>query len=245
MYTILEYRIDCALGLISEADRRSFLKKMGQIGGSIATGGGPVGVIAKMAMGEVGGSDPLAHISDDEIIDMPEKDWINLIPSTRLLKILARNDYDVDGELTNKLMKVVIYGVQYMAKDTSLEMMKKYLEKVGYDTKRGLFDALTNSDIYHGAYAEAEGKMAANGIQALEKIGISVPSSIKRKAFEINSEMRQMEIQADQEAMERDQKRKEDLKRRKDRDNDAKYNNAKMHQPFESKLEKALSAIFG
>lgn len=241
MYTILEYRVDCALGLVNEGNRRSFLKKLGQVGGSVATGGGPVGAIAKMAMGEVGGSDPLAHISDDEIIDMPEKDWINLIPSTRLLKILARNDYDVDGELTNKLMKVVIYGVQYMAKDTSLEMMKKYLEKVGYDTKRGLFDALTNSDLYHGASVEAEGKMAANGIQALEKIGISVPSSIKRKSFEINSEMRQMEIQADQEAMERFKENK----RKRDQDNDAKYNAASMHQPFESKLEKALSAIFG
>jgi hypothetical protein len=239
MYTILEYRVDCALGIVNETNRREFLRKLGQVGGSIATGGGPVGAVAKLAMGEIG--DPLANISDDELIGTPERKWINLIPADRLLKIIARDDYDVDFELGSKLAKVVYYGIKYMAKDASLDMMRKHLEKVGYNTEKGLLAALTNSEVYIGASRKAEGKMAADAIKALEKVGIDVPTDMKRNAFKVNSEVRKEEIGWDIENQQWEQKMERDLEK------DAEYNAAKMHQPFdwsiESKLIKALAAI--
>lgn len=243
-YTDFEYRLDCALGLVAEGDRRDFLKTMGRAGAGLATGGGPVGVLAKGLVGDIGGGsrDPFADISDNELIKIPEKEWMNIIPTARLARIFSIEEYDPNAEIVSKLCRVINYGIKYMAVDKSLQMMKDAMEKHGIDPKRSLFKALTNRDnrqIFTGT-GDA-GKSASNAINALERVGIKVPDDIKRLTFENAKKTIDLQNEQDNKQI----RKYEEIDKQNKKDNDLKYNTARMHQPFEARLEKALMSVMG
>lgn len=243
-HTDFEYRLDCALGLITETNRRDFLKTVGRAGAGLATGGSPASILTKGLVGGAVSGDPFADIPDNELITMPEREWMNVIPSTRLSRILGREDYDVGGEIVSKLVRIMGYGLKLMAADKSFEIMKDAMERNGIDPRRSLFKALTgNGDrqIFDYVAPNRASRSASDAINALEKVGIDVPDHIKKATFE--NAKRAVDLQ--QKEIEEWRKKYEEIDKQNKKDNDLKYNTARMHQPFESRLEKALMSVIG
>lgn len=101
-----------ASGLIDETTRRDFLKKMGA-GAAAVSSGNPLKLL------NFGSVDPLKEISDLELMETPEEDWIFAVPYSRLLNIVGNDTEYAKRELSNKLMDLIQYGFKYLAGESS------------------------------------------------------------------------------------------------------------------------------
>ena len=173
---------------ILEASRRDFLRRAGGTAVAAATKG-PMGALKSVMggalkdAGGVGGIiDKLAHISDEELSETPEAEWINIIPSERLANMVKSGKYNPSNEVACKIHAMLSYGFNYVRRGGNptdllgeklpdmlgaggpqtgevVRMMMKSVLKTGIDPKQLMDDAVTKHDwLYDGWGSDSFGK---------------------------------------------------------------------------------------
>jgi len=144
-------------GLIDEATRRDFLKKMGA-GAVAATTGADVSGLFNF-----GSVDPLKGVSDLELKGTPEVEWVFKVPYGRLLKILRDDPEYVGRELIDKFYYAGIYGYSFRKSDSD-ETLKNNVVGLKALAKAALDAGIERNDIFKDTVADWARNAAAADI---------------------------------------------------------------------------------
>lgn len=238
------------LSLLNEVDitRRNFLK-----GTSAALSGNPSKVAAAVAGTGIPGHDPYSDVSDEELMNTPEQEWMNKIPYSRLKRIIGDNPSYVQFELPQKILLMVRYGFDYrdakyvssLFAKTLRDMNKSVpvdsiIQQARYDYSPSIHDNIKQ------VVQKAKG-LADKYLKATSEAGIELP------AGRVNNEFVKYGKQTHKDALNWYERKKELRKRQArferkkhldqyDVPSDYEYASS-MHQPFESKLNRALFNI--
>lgn len=270
--TSFESRINEALNLANEMDRRDFIKKTGRAGIGLATGGSPLSVAANIGANSLD-LDPFAHISDEELImDIPIKNWIDKIPSDRLKRMMNNDDGGFFKEWWKSLLgHIMIYNPNFVSNGKSeqgtvedcirtLKTMIDRYKKEDIDIEKlilkelsdpeGLSKIVSRFSKYNKHFNKNRnihlglGK-TAKAIKVLESIGVKIPDFVKTSAARIEAKSL-LDYKKYFEELESAEKMKKSKKPKDEPKRESKnYEPDLMHQPFESKLNQSLMKIFG
>jgi hypothetical protein len=189
----------------------------------------------------------ILQLSDEELAETPEHEWIRIIPAARLARMINTGIYEYDREIQYKFEKALIYGISYMQEEPVLQMMVKALDKVGYSPKNMLREALTMSlgDNFNGGAREMFGNPEHISQFRPNWLIKHVSEIFKEANVEMTPDIKQFTRKHEYAIAKKNhidlrqkEQRSEKIISRPD-DNLA----SPMHQPFESKLTKALLSI--
>lgn len=244
---------------ILEASRRDFLRRTGGTVAAAATKG-PMGALKSVVggalknAGGVGGIiDKLSHLSDEELSETPEQDWINIIPSERLAKMVKSGSYDISNEFVNKAHTVLTYGPDNKQSGSTIQLMLKSLAKSGINPAQAVSSAFTSrkSSWFWEIFGNASGKDISAIPEIEEAFGMRFgPVAEKQmlareREYGHNSpdnQYREEDREEPEQSTEPEQSKQS--KQSRDRYDDMALANP-MHQHFEGRLATELNRIFG
>ncbi len=263
-----ESRINRALGLINEMDRRDFIKKTSKAGIGLATGGSPLNM--NMGADPLGLNqlDPFANLSDEELImDVPIAKWLDKIPSDRLKRMINNDDYDLKEWWKSLLHHIMIYKPSEKVEQGALKTLKIMIDRyqkedIGIDIEKLITKELSDPEGVSkiaGEFSKHNKKLnknryrsydnfhlgpgkTAKTIKVLESIGIKIPDFVKATAARIEAKSL-IDHKKRFDELENTEKAKK--YREKPKREFKNYEPDLMHQPFESKLNRLLARILG
>lgn len=259
---------------ILEASRRDFLRRAGGTAVAAATKG-PAGVLKSVIggalkdAGGVGGIiDKLAHISDEELSETPEEEWINIVPSERLANMVKSGKYDPSHEAAHKIYRMLYYGIDYEQTLPILKMMAKAASKSGLNPKQMMDAAVTKNDwlydVFGGfteypgsggrsSFFKESGEITKEISQIYNNLDIELVGDVRNQVIKKDLTAERQAWDEHKRYEEREEERKREQKREQNQKNKPEefnppndyYMASPMHQPFESKLKAQLDIIFG
>lgn len=185
---------------ISEADinRRKFLRKLG--GAVSAASTFDVNQVVKSMMGI--SLDPFSHMSDYELMRTPERDWITLIPYSRLLRLVKDPGGYGGHEIMNKAYNVLSYGHLEEQYINIAKILAKAMKDAGVSPKQfadavaeyapTMLDVapqlLPNMQISYADYTVDLVPAASDGLSSkiinfAREVGIEVPDTVIDNTF--------------------------------------------------------------
>lgn len=240
------------LSLITEVgpSRRDFLKQTSR-GIAAASGMPMLGPLA--GSGGVSGaiSSTFSNMSDEELMQTPEEDWIDKVPFARVVRIIKSpfNDDYAGNELVTKLMKSMTYGADYKNSGKVAQILASASKSAGKDIFSGGFIEALEQNLesmveLHDLWdkpAELQ-KFISNFSRTAKKIGVELPYDDMKKISNDYVKELENDLELGRELESERSKESEEPETYTPRPDDYIYGSS-MHQPFESKLHKVLSKL--